>query len=318
MPSGARLCDDHRVLGALQGFATISAVVAVGWVLAHVGVLGLEARQILADLAFFVASPALLLVVLSRAPVGGVFTTGLLVAVVSALAVMALAAGVARWRWGAGPGDTVMAALCAGYVNSGNLGLPIALYVLGDAVYAAPILLLQLLVLTPISMTILDSQRPGARPGLRARLVGMFRNPITLGALVGVVLSVRGLTLPPVVMDPVTMIANLSVPCMLIAFGVALRLGQRPGDAFGRLTWLAGLKLVGMPLVAAGIGAAFGLRGHELYAVVVMAALPTAQNIFTYALRYQRSIYLTRDTIFVTTLGSVPAILLAALVFHGA
>ena len=64
MPPRPPDCDDPRVIGALQGFSTISAVVVVGWLLAHFGVLGLEARQILADVAFFVASPALLLVVL--------------------------------------------------------------------------------------------------------------------------------------------------------------------------------------------------------------------------------------------------------------
>lgn len=146
------------VLGALQGFSTIAAVISVGFVLAHVRVLGMEARNILADLAFFVASPALLLVVLSKAPVSAVLSWGLVVAAGEALLVMAIAAAIARWRWGMGLGETVLAALCSGYVNSGNLGLPIALYVLGDITYAAPVLLLQLLVLTPVSMTVLDSQ----------------------------------------------------------------------------------------------------------------------------------------------------------------
>lgn len=306
------------MLGALQGFSTISAVVAVGFVLAHVGVLGLEARKILADVAFFVASPALLLVVLSRAPVGEVVSSGLVVAVVSSVVVLAVAAGVARWRWGMGLGDTVMAGLCAGYVNSGNLGLPIALYVLGNITYAAPVLLYQLLILTPVSMTVLDSQLPGARAGLLARLAGLLRNPITVGALLGLVLSVTHVTLPPVLLDPITLIGNLAVPCMLIAFGVALRLGQRPGEDVERVAMLAGLKLVGQPVVAAALGAALGLRGHELFVVVVMAALPTAQNIFTYSLRYDRGVYLTRDTIFITTLASAPVILLAALIFRGA
>jgi len=317
MPPSHLRCNDDAVLGALQGFSTIAAVIAVGFVLAHVGVLGLEARKILADVAFFVASPALLLVVLSRAPVGEVLSSGLLVAVLSSVAVCSVAAMVARWRWGMGLADTVMAGLCAGYVNSGNLGLPIALYVLGDITYAAPVLLYQLLVLTPVSMTVLDSQLPGAKPGLLARIAGLFRNPITVGALLGLVLSVTHVRLPPVLLDPITLIGNLAVPCMLIAFGVALRLGQRPGEDLGQVAMLSVLKLVGQPLIAAGLGAGLGLRGHELFAVVVMAALPTAQNIFTYSLRYGRAVYLTRDTIFVTTLASAPVILVAALAFGG-
>jgi predicted permease len=317
MPLSRPRCQDAQVLGALQGFSTIAAVIAVGFVLAHLGVLGLDARNILADLAFFVASPALLLVVLAQAPVSVVLSWGLLVAAGGALLVMAVAAAIAHWRWGMGLGETVMAALCSGYVNSGNLGLPIALYVLGDITYAAPVLLFQLLVLTPVSMTILDSRLPGAKPGLMARVAGLFRNPITVGAVLGLVLSVTHVQLPPVLLDPITLIGNLAVPCMLIAFGVALRLGQRPGEDLGQVATLSVLKLLGQPLIAAGLGAGLGLRGHELFAVVVMAALPTAQNIFTYSLRYGRAVYLTRDTIFVTTLASAPVILVAALVFGG-
>jgi predicted permease len=166
-------------------------------------------------------------------------------------------------------------------------------------------------------MTILDSRLPGAKPGLMARVAGLFRNPITVGAVLGLVLSVTHVQLPPVLLDPITLIGNLAVPCMLIAFGVALRLGQRPGEDLGQVATLSVLKLVGQPLIAAGLGAGLGLRGHELFAVVVMAALPTAQNIFTYSLRYGRAVYLTRDTIFVTTLASAPVILVAALVFGG-
>jgi malonate transporter and related proteins len=65
------------------------------------------------------------------------------------------------------------------------------------------------------------------------------------------------------------------------------------------------------PIVAYLIGAyAVGLAGHNLLAVTVIAALPTAQNIFTFALRYDRGVILARDMIFVTTVLSVPVILI--------
>jgi malonate transporter and related proteins len=41
----------------------------------------------------------------------------------------------------------------------------------------------------------------------------------------------------------------------------------------------------------------------------VIAALPTAQNVFTFAMRYDRAVILARDVIFVATLLSVPAII---------
>ena len=300
------------MLGALQGFVTISAVVFLGWLLADRKVLDLDAQRILADLAFFVASPALLVMILAQAPVSAVLSPHLLVALGSAVFVMAIGYAVSRRLWHADVGESVMAALASGYVNSANLGIPIAIYVLGDATHSAPLLLVQLLLFTPISMTILDSQIPGAKPGFAARIAGLFRNPITVGALVGLAISLTGITIPELVMAPLTLVGNLAVPGMLIAFGVSLRLGQKPGQDFDRLAVITGLKLIVQPLAAIGIALLLGIRGHGVLVAAVMAALPTAQNIFTYALRYDRAVFLTRDAIFVTTFGSIPVILAAA------
>ena len=55
---------------------------------------------------------------------------------------------------------------------------------------------------------------------------------------------------------------------------------------------------------------ALGLDGAALLAVVVCSSLPTAQNIFVHATRYDRSSTLARDTILVTTVGAVPLITL--------
>ena len=66
------------------------------------------------------------------------------------------------------------------------------------------------------------------------------------------------------------------------------------------------------PLVAYALAhLALGRPGHALLAVVVCSSLPTAQNIFVHATRYDRSPTLARDTILVTTVGAVPLITLA-------
>ena len=51
--------------------------------------------------------------------------------------------------------------------------------------------------------------------------------------------------------------------------------------------------------------------------VVIVAALPTAQNIFIHASRYGRAVVLARDTIFVTTLLSVPTLFVIAALLAG-
>jgi malonate transporter len=59
------------------------------------------------------------------------------------------------------------------------------------------------------------------------------------------------------------------------------------------------------------LGMALGLSGHALLAVVVCAALPTAQNVFTYAVRFEKGVNLARDAALITTIVSVPVLFAA-------
>jgi len=44
----------------------------------------------------------------------------------------------------------------------------------------------------------------------------------------------------------------------------------------------------------------------------VLASLPTAQNVFNYAQRYDVGETIARDTIFLTTIGCIPVLLLVS------
>jgi malonate transporter and related proteins len=57
-----------------------------------------------------------------------------------------------------------------------------------------------------------------------------------------------------------------------------------------------------------------GLGSREVLAVVVLAALPTAQNVFNYADRYDVDVVLARDAVLVSTLASLPVLLLLSVV----
>ena len=303
--------------GVFTGFATIAAVIGVGALLAHLRVLDLGAQQVLSRIAFYVAGPALMVTTLGRTDVHGVLSANLVATVAGVVAAVALYAALARWVWRRGLGEGTIGALCAAYVNAGNLGIPVASYVLGDAALVAPTLLLQLLVLQPLALTLLDADGRGG-PASVAHVIGQpFRNPLTLGSLAGLGLSLTGWTLPPLVADPLTLVGNMAVPSMLVAYGIALRLGPGLGRA-GSVTELAttsAIKLVLQPGIAWFVGAVvLGVDGPALFAIVVTSALPTAQNIFVHATRYDRATVLARDTILITTVGAVPVILLVAAV----
>jgi predicted permease len=287
-------------------------IIALGVLLAQIGVLDLTAQKVLSRLAFFVASPALMVLVLGQADVTSVLSRSLAATASGVVVCAALYLVAARLVWRKPTAETVIGTLSAVYVNAGNLGLPIAAYVLGDAALVAPTLLMQLLVLQPLALAVLD-HAVSARPFSFARALSRpLTNPLTVGSLAGLTLALTGYTLPMAVRDPLELVGGMAVPAMLLAYGISLRLGPRPGHGTSavEIGYISLLKLVVQPLTAYAVGRlVLGLDDTGLFAVTVLAALPTAQNIFVHATRYGRAVVLARDSIFVTTALSVPAIL---------
>src|SRR6478735_8082445 len=161
--------------GILTGFAIIGVVIAVGYVAARLRLGGPDARTALNRIGFFVASPALLFTVIARADVGELFQAPLLVQAVAAVAVAGVFV-VLNALWLRRPAaEATIGAVSSGYVNANNIGLPVAVYVLGDPAAVVPVILLQLLVLAPVTLLVLDAQTSG-RVSVRFVLSQPVRN----------------------------------------------------------------------------------------------------------------------------------------------
>nr|WP_298985060.1 AEC family transporter [uncultured Micrococcus sp.] len=318
----------------LSGFAVVWVIIAVGFLVGRTGVLGEDARTVLSRTAFFVGNPALLFVTLSRADVAAVLGPQLWVAAISALAAAGvyLAVTVPLLK-GRPPSERVMAALSSSLVNSANLGIPIATYVLGDAALAAPALIFQLAVYTPLYVAAMDAttareaeERATGRRAVRrspgraalAQLGQTARNPMVVGAMLGLLFSVTGWALPGPLMQSVELIGGLSIPAMLLAFGMSL-VGSRPlARAGGRradVLIASAVKLLVHPLLAWVLAQfVFGLDARHVFVAVVLASLPTAQNVYVSAVRYDAGLRVSKDTILVTTVVAIPAMIGVALV----
>lgn len=308
------------MLTALSGFFVIWVVVGVGWLLAHLKIMDDKAQAYLARAAFFAGLPCLLFNSMLNAKLSRVFSTNV---IVSVLTIFCAAAGyliVARIVWKPSPGRMVIGAFGASYVNANNMGVPITLAVLGDSSWVAPVLLVQVIFLQPLGLALLDVQRAkreGKQTSWLTYLVAPFQNPMTIAVLSGILCNILNLSIPAMVTDTVEIIGGLAVPAMLIAFGISLRLGPLPGSKDAGQTWfIAAMKTVIMPAIAVGLSLLFQLDKETILAVTVMAGLPCAQNVFVFAMRGKESLTLARDVIFITSFASIPMITAYTALLH--
>ncbi|MEV1290205.1 AEC family transporter [Micromonospora sp. NPDC049679] len=305
--------------GVLTGFAALWTVTLVGYLLGRHELLGPHATTALTRLVFFIAAPALLFTTLATSPLDEVFTGALAAFVVSTIVVAVGYVTVARFLWRRPAAEVTVGALSASYVNTANLGIPVAAYVLGDVSFVAPVLLFQVLLASPLALAVLDATAAARRPPLRRLALLPVRNPIMLASAAGLAVTASGWHPPAEALRPFTLIGSAAVPLALLALGMSLP-GSRPlaagGEARERYTAVA-LKVVAQPVVAYLVARfALGLTGPTLLAAVVTSALPTAQNVFVFATRYQRGEAVARDSIVLSTLAAAVSLTVIAAALH--
>ncbi len=236
----------------LSGFLPIWAVTAVGWAAGRFNVLGSHAQTVLGRFAFTFAMPALLFLTMSRSRPAELAQPGVLVFAVSLLAVFAVGLLLGRWVFRRGRADRTIGAMAAAYVNSANLGIPVAVHVLNDTSFVVAAALFQTLLITPLILVLIDLD---ARRGARERWAGLlrlpFRNPVIAASAGGLAVSALGRPLPAEMTAPLQMLGGAAVPAALFALGMSLAARAR-SDAEGRTERhvLVALKLVAQPLLA--------------------------------------------------------------------
>ncbi|HKS01806.1 MAG TPA: AEC family transporter [Arthrobacter sp.] len=300
--------------GVVSGILIVSAVITIGYLAARFRILGPEVQGALIRTAFHITNPALLYTVVAGSDIRAALTTDAPLALLSAAAVGLLYWLLSFLFFRRPAAETAVGAMASSYANANNIGIPVSLYAVGTAQHVAPVLLVQLLVLAPFYLTLLGVSS-GARISWRKVLLQPLTNPMIIASALGVVVALTGWQEPDLLQKPLDMLAGGAVPMVLLAFGLSLA-GRAPLQKDdGRTETLVAtfLKIAGMPVVVWLLGRfLFGLEGQHLLASVIMAALPTAQNVFLFASPYGRGMTVARDVILCTTILCVGALLVVA------
>jgi malonate transporter and related proteins len=302
------------MLNIITAFAIILLVIAIGYALNRGGVLRTDAdRGVINRVVFYAALPALMFSEVSQTDASDLLSPVILVTLVATvltgvaycvLSVIFLRRDLPTTAAGAG------ASL---YVNAVNIGLPVMSYVLGDAAYMAPIIIIQAVLINPLLLAGLASGGVKVTQLLQRSLF----TPVMVATLAGLVFTLSPWSVPEPILAPASILGAAAVPLVLVSFGASLgatRVLQVREDRPSVLTASA-MKLVGMPAIAWGVGLLWGLETEQLYAVLILAALPSAQNVYNFAATYGKGTIVARDTVFITTFAALPVMLAIAALF---
>ncbi|WP_432474320.1 AEC family transporter [Amphritea sp. HPY] len=286
-------------------------LVALGWLSRKTELLKENSAQALNQYVFYIAVPALMFLSTAKVDIGAVLHWGFILAYIGG-SVIAVAVAFLAWRRMTlqAPLDWTVVALNAAWPNTVYMGVPIFYFMFGEQgtlpVVISTLASNLLFILVLALMSELQRSSGSIMQKLRSLLLqALLKNPVMMAPLLGMAVSVSGVSLPVALLTPLEMLAPSAAPVALFALGISLYGLQVKGAGF-ELGWLSLVKLVVHPL-AVYLIAVWVLQLEPFWAVsaVLLAALPTGAMVFVLAQQYRTRVTLSSATIMVTTLASI-------------
>ena len=192
--------------------------------------------------------------------------------------------------------DAAFGALVAAFPNTGFMGVPLLVALLGPAASGPAIVTIMADLLITNSLCIalsrLDgAQQRGARTAALQALKGVVSNPMPWAILLGTLFSALDLRLPTALAQTVSLLADAASPVALFTIGAVLarsRLLSASGAPralrYGDYLPIVAFKLLLHPLLVFLVGAlairlGVPLTYSALTVIVLVAALPSASNV---------------------------------------
>lgn len=288
-------------------------LIALGFITARITRQPIEALGWMNTFVIYVALPALFFNLLAKTPVEQLTQWRFIVATTfSTYAVFALmfVIGLIRTR-GRIDQSTIMG-LAAAYGNIGYMGPGLALLAFGEAA-VVPVALVFCFdntlhfVIAPLMMALADDS-PDRPPAWRLVLDVARRillHPFILATIIGITAAIVGFRPPAPAQTLLDYLAGAAAPCALFAMGVTLALrplNRVPSEAI----FIVPIKLIVQPIIAYVLVSYIGdFPPVWVYAAMLLAALPSATNVYVIAQQYDVWVERGSAMVLLTTIGSV-------------
>jgi predicted permease len=291
-------------------------LILIGYVAARITGQQAEALGWMNTFIIYAALPALFFKLVSKTPLSDLTRMDFILSDVGATyAVFALLYLIGRWMRRNSIAESTIQAFAGAYGNIGYMGPGLALLALGERA-AVPVALIVCFenalhfVVAPAMMAFAGGDRRSALHLARDIFRKVMLHPFILSCAAGFIAVALEIPVPAPAEQLINTLAAAAAPCALFAMGVTLAL--RPLKRVpAEIYYIVPVKLLLHPLVVylvlAGIG---GFDAVWVESAVLLAALPTAANVFVIGQQYATWQERASATILISTVLSVPSVAL--------
>lgn len=304
------------MLANLLIVAPVFALILAGWIARKSGALGPNATREINRLVVYLALPALLFDIMANAKMENIWQPHFTLAF--ALGCAIVFGATLAWRMAKGHAlpDAVIDGLNASYANTGFIGFPLILSLIGETGMAPTLIatIITVCVLFAIALVLIES---GLQSGTQCSKIAaktalsLAKNPLLISPVLGAVVLMSGWHMPESVHTFLKLLGGAASPCALITLGLFLA-GMQPTEKrehFSTTSILVALKLVIQPAITWIIaGPIIGLSPLATHTAVLLAALPTGTGPFMLAEFYNREANLTGRVVLLSTVCSIATI----------
>ncbi|MHA6259812.1 AEC family transporter [Sporosarcina sp. CAU 1771] len=192
------------------------------------------------------------------------------------------------------------------FMNSGNYGAPVVLFAFGAVGfdYAVIMMVFQSLLMNTVGI-FFASIGGKEKATLRQSFQRVIRMPLLYASLIGVGFQLVNVEVPSSIMKAVSLVADASIPTVMIVLGMQLAVITRKRVAYRYVSAVTVIRMVASPLIAVGIIYFMPINDLLKTVLILQSAMPAAANTTMFALQFETEPDLVSFTTFITTLISI-------------
>ena len=188
-------------------------------------------------------------------------------------------------------------------------GIPLTTYVFGTekSSICGMMIMIMVSLFNVAAVIVLEMFREGGSIRPKQLLLGIVKNPLLQGCLAGLVFYLLQIRLPSFIASPVSSLAGLATTLALVVLGANLKFDELKKNS-RTISIVLAVRLVILPVVMLVFAYMIGLRGVELFLILMIFGTPVATSSYPMAQNMGGDGQLAGQLVFVSTVASLATI----------